>query len=431
MEVSLLRWTRHLVVLAAASLIVSFVAVPAAASTTRRGDIQIRGDEAFTKSNGVRSGHGTKKSPYVISGWQVSNITLRDTSAYVVIKGNQISSRLTLNWNGDRVKIIDNEVGDLRVNQNVERTGAATSGLIARNTFGSVGQLRHFDGIFERNTVGRSGSSSFPYFESRAVLLDGFNGARFRNNTIYGAVDVNLHGHHHGSSFDEDSHHHGHGSHEHDGGGMDHSKRFHQVRISGNVIHADGGWALRYFDFNHPVNDTTAASEENEELRKKHWHRTKVTISGNRLVGAGLMVDVFNARNNNHLPYRRGSLTIANNRITTERAIEDVARARHGIHVRQAQVTDLRIASNEIRQELSSDLASLHDAPDAGIRIDDLENARVWTFDNRVVASHYGIHASRFSSSVQWWIRGLKTEGVRTDVHQDSVQNPPREKKGS
>ena len=38
---------------------------------------------------------------------------------------------------------------------------------------------------------------------------DGFNGAHFVHNTIYGFVDARLHGHHHSSGWGEPSHNHG------------------------------------------------------------------------------------------------------------------------------------------------------------------------------------------------------------------------------
>ena len=51
-------------------------------------------------------------------------MTLADTGKAVVIKNNEITSQLILNWNGPNVTVVDNRIGDLRVNQNVKRTGA-------------------------------------------------------------------------------------------------------------------------------------------------------------------------------------------------------------------------------------------------------------------------------------------------------------------
>jgi len=68
-----------------------------------------------------------------------------------------------------------------------------------RNTFTTVGQLRHFDGVFAFNTVGapQSGALSSSYPATRAVNFDGFNGAAFVHNTIYGNLvgGITIEGH--------------------------------------------------------------------------------------------------------------------------------------------------------------------------------------------------------------------------------------------
>ena len=202
----------------------------------------------------------------------------------------------------------------------------ATGGRIANNTFGIVGQLRHFDGVFEDNLVKGDTSLFGEVFSNQAVQFDGFHGSRFRNNTIYGFVDVKLHGHHHGSGFQEGSHYHGaeaekeeadaHAMH---GPDVDHTKRYHEVFITNNKIFADGMYALRYTDQAHAGDDRTAPSETNPDLNKSHTHFTRVHLVGNKLTGAGLMVDIFNADDERHIGTQTGLVDIRDNVITLER----------------------------------------------------------------------------------------------------------------
>ncbi len=394
-----------------------------------RNDITITGDTQFTPSNGVRTGSGTHHDPYVISGWQLRNLTIRDTDAYVVIANNTVTGRLTLNWNGDRVTVVDNEVGDLRVNQNVKRTGAATSGLIARNTFGIVGQLRHFDGIFEDNLVKGRPSVFDSVFEQRGVNFDGFHGSRFRNNTIYGYVEVRLHGHHHGSSFDAGSHYHGSGHDEH-GAMVDHSKRYHEVVISNNRIYAEGPHALLYTDTAHSANDRTAASETNTALNGDHVHYTRVHLVGNKLHGGGLMVDVFNADDRNHVGTKRGLIDIRDNRIELESDSDKQLWSREdGIWISRATDATVNVIGNTIIGEAPQDRELLDQrlVRDAGIFLSDIDLADVTIHNNEVTDLLYGVKASRMTASVQWSITKLRTNGVAEPVYYDeSVKNRPR-----
>lgn len=404
----------------------------AAPERERRGDITIRGDRSFVSEQGVRSGAGTKQDPYVISGWSLNSIVISDTAAYVVIENNEIRSRLVLNWNGDRVKVVNNTIGDLRVNQNVKRTGDRTSGLIANNTIGLVGQLRHWDGIFEHNIVGRRGTTHLPYFDSRAVNFDGFNGAKFRNNTIYGYVDVKLHGHHHGSAFGEDSHHHAAAGQSHGmpGDGVDHTKRYHEVSISGNTIHAPGRYALRWHDTAHAPDDRTNASETNPDLEKPHIHHTIVRINDNELIGAGLLVDVFNAKDQRHTGYAEGQVHISGNKISVAREeSEDLPyQALHGINVRSARAFRLDITGNVIAGDGPERLApeNLLRGHEAGINLSGFDQGQATLSNNLVQSFPVGIKAAHFSESVYWWIKSLTTEAVDQAVMYDrTVSNPP------
>ena len=404
---------------------------------TARDNIFISGDSQFNPANGVRSGSGTKRDPFVISGWDVNSITIKDTGAHLVVRDNVIG-RLVLDWNGPGVTVVNNEVGDLRVNQNVKRTGAATGGRIAHNKFGIVGQLRHFDGVFENNVVKPTGMS-FPLFSQRAVRFDGFHGSRFRNNTIYGSVDVKLHGHHHGSSFGDDSHYHGapppaeEGHEGHEGHGetpdMDHTKRYHEVFISNNVIYADGDFALRYTDQAHAADDRTAPSETTPELNANHIHYTRIHMVGNELKGAGLMVDIFNADDSRHTGTERGLVNIRNNEISLQRNSSEYPwTAKDGISLRAAKDATVRVVGNSVVGEdpQKRDLLDEQFAADAGINLYDIDLADVYLEDNRVGNMLYGVRASRMTETVQWLISGLTTSGVSRAVYWDnSVENAP------
>lgn len=408
----------------------------AAPKLKQRGDIVIANDGDFDKDHGVRAGKGTRSNPFVISNWDVSNIILKDTAKYVVIKNNVVRNQLVLDWNGNRVNIHHNEIGDLRVNQNVERTGEATDGKIHHNKFRVVGQLRHWDGVFERNVVG-SPSLLAKRGTNKAMQVDGFHGSKLRKNTIFGYVDVKLHGHHHGSGFHKGSHFHGgedgyegNGPHQHS---VDHSRRYHQISIKNNKIFSDHAWALRYYDQAHAGDDRTNASETNKFLNCPHVHFTRVSMAGNILEGGGLVVDVFNAFDENHWETKRGHVAIQNNRITLDRDIEDAVYSRSGITVRQAVDIDLHIGGNSITgadMVKENDVLGLESKLNlgAGINLLTLDEARVYIHDNRVMHREFGVLATQFSKSVRWWVDGLRTSDVSKPVQYDnSVKNPPNQ----
>ena len=421
-------------VLAASSLSTAAAAREAASGLQQRNSITITTNNQFNPANGVRSGSGTARDPYVISGWDVHHVEIKDTSKHVVIRNNKISSVLILDWIGGGAHVYNNEVGDLRVNQNVKRTGDMTSGVIANNRFGIVGQLRHWDGVFQNNHVGDSTSCiDIPFFLCRGVNFDGFNGAKFLNNVVYGYVEVRLHGHHHSSSFDDTSHYHGTG-HEAGHTKTDHTKRFHQVWVSNNTIHSGDYYGLLYTDSNHAGNDRTATSETNPDLNKAHIHTTKAHLLNNKVYGAGIMVDIFNASDERHLGTRTGLMEIKGNQIQVqpkEFSSDDMFRNKDGISIRQAKDLKLSIVGNTISGSFPDDdpATTLRKELDygSGISLNGIDKARIYIYDNQVSSRVYGVRASSMTSSVQWWIRGLKTSAVEDDVYYDnSVANQPK-----
>ena len=388
----------------------------------------------FNPANGVRGGSGTVNDPFVIANWQVSSIEIKDTDAHVIVHDNVVENTLTLDWIGGGIEVRNNEIGDLRVNQNRKRKGDPTSGVIENNKFGVVGQLRHFDGIFQNNVVGVKDGMNLPFFsDTRAVNFDGFNGSIFRNNTIYGYMDARLHGHHHSSGFEEDSHYHGDAPAEHeDHGEMDHTVRYHQVHIYGNKIFADHFYALSYLDTNHAGNDRTAASETEPTLNNPHIHYTKVFMHDNELVGAGLHVDVFNAKDSLHKETARGLVEISDNEIVLQRTKDASQKffGRNGIDVSQALDITLRIVDNRITGPEAPDaVGSLTEdwEQTVGINLWNIDKGDLFLSGNSVTRAIHGIRASRFTETVNWTIGELVANEVEQDVYWDSsVENPPK-----
>ncbi len=442
-----LATTRKTCIAGALALLLLVVVFPATARAAvgqsgdakqTRHSIYIDELEDFNPANGVRSGSGTASDPFVISDWDVSWIEIKDTDAHVVIRNNVVD-HLVLDWIGGGIDVHDNQVGDLRVNQNRKRTGDPTSGVIENNTFRVVGQLRHFDGIFQNNVVGSKDGApvEVPFFTNkRAVNFDGFNGSIFRNNTIYGYMDARLHGHHHSSGFTEASHYHGDAAPKHaDHDMMDHTVRYHQVHIYGNKIYADYYYALAYLDTAHSANDRTAASETEKTLNDPHVHYTKVFMHDNELVGAGLYVDVFNAKDERHKAYGRGLVEISDNKIVLHRS-EDVTEkfwSRNGIDVGQAREITLRILDNTIVGPEAPDAVGSLTAdwePVSGINLWSVDKGDLFLSGNSVSRAAYGIKAYDFTKTVNWTIGELVTNEVDHSVYWDSSVANQRRRRG-
>lgn len=415
-----------LVLLVIAGLQMTGSAGAAQKPTSKDGSLQdhasvtIAKDNEFNPANGVVAGNGSKQHPFVISGWKIDTIDIHDTDAYYVIKNNDVTGELILDWTGNRATVVNNHIADLRVNQNVQRTGEDTSGRIVRNTFDTVGQLRHFNGLFAYNTVGQPDTPTIPFTSNEAVNFDGFNGSHFTHNTIYGYVDATLHGHHFSEHYGTKKMY-----------MMGHERvRYDEVWITDNKIYSTGPFALRYNDLNHAANDRTATSETDEALNDPHIHHTRVHMNRNTLIGSGLAVDVFNADDENHIRIGHGSVELRGNKIALTRTPQDVGSSYTGISVQQAQGLTLRIVGNKITESTDElDTTAGWDASDEGIWMDQLKTAKVYLFDNTVNGTAYGIRAQDFEDSVIWWVANLHTSGVDHPLYWDnSVKNQPRRK---
>ena len=398
------------------------VRAPAISAAEPRANITISSNADFTKANGVRGGDGSKGNPYVISGWEVRALRIENTDRWVTIRDNVVTNQLVLNWIGNRLVLRRNVVNDMRVNQNVRRTGMPTSGVISHNQFRVVGQLRHWDGVFERNVVGTTDNLG-----AQAVNFDGFNGARFVRNTIYGHVDARLHGHHHSSGWGEPTHNHRAATPEEEA--SVHRYRYHLVTIADNSIRSTGSYALAYLDTNHAGNDRQAPSEQDPNLNRPHVHFTKVHLLRNRLSGAGILVNVFQANDNLHPWFVRGFVDIQDNRITLD---EDRFFGRlQGIEVRQAQAMTLRMIGNSVTgwRPGADDPMGFFEAFDdhSGILLNTVDDANISIIRNGVANRVHGVRATQMTPTVRWTIRDLRTQNVDHRVsYDDSVANKPQ-----
>ncbi len=413
--------------------------------------IRIIGDEGFTPSNGVRSGNGTMADPYIISGWYVTgDFTIQDTDACVVVRENYVGGQLSLNWNGQCVHTHHNFVRDLRVNENIRRIGYATGGYIEHNLMEIVGQLRHYDGVFRANTVGPGDQSSLwdevletvPYDfvrDPRVANIDGFNQGIIEGNTFYGSVDLDLHGHHHGTGFFA-PHSHYHGDDEARKMAHDHTMRWTSVSFTGNTIIDPEGYGLRFDDQNHAGDDRVANSEQEETLDLVHVHHESLEIIGNTVEGAGIWIDVLGAEDRSHDRENFISMMVSDNTITlVERdpgpfGIFGMYASHVGIQVQTAKDMDLSISNNK----LTAVAADKSDDPTGGwmgilqpsfpftaIDLSRMSDGGIKVLNNVATGFQVGVEADRFER-VTWQLTGNDFADAREISSDDSVPVPQR-----
>lgn len=421
--------------------------------------LRVLEDKGFNPKNGVRSGEGTLEDPYVISGYYVTgDLYLGDTDACFEIVGNYISGQLTLNWNGQCVWVHHNFIRDLRVNENVDRTGYATGGIIEANEIEFIGQLRHYDGELRDNVVGpRTANSAFDEVLEETPLLrgdlllaniDGFNQGSIHHNTFYGSVDLDLHGHHHGTGFfAPHSHYHADGEEKQPEHGEDHTDRWTSVAFTDNRIVDEVGYGLRYEDENHAGDDRTATSETNEMLEEKHTHRTDIDLSRNVIEGGQIRVDVFNADDENHKARNDGWLRILDNQVTVkERKDESLFglpltgraawQVQEGIRIVTAKEVETTIRGNVVlyvplpagQQSGPAGLPQLWQAElrPTGILFQGVRDSALRIEGNRISGFYHGIAAYEMDEDTEWAVIGNTIEGAQEDVYyDDSVANKP------
>jgi len=100
---------------------------------TPHDPITIIGDDDFTQENGITGGSGTIGDPYIISGWEVENITIKFTSKHFRVKDCYIIYQLEVIFAGDNTCVIEKiESPTNETNDAVIRIGN-TKGVIIRN----------------------------------------------------------------------------------------------------------------------------------------------------------------------------------------------------------------------------------------------------------------------------------------------------------
>lgn len=424
-----------------------------ASQLTQVSRIRIASDEDFTPANGVRSGNGTLDDPYIISGYYVTgDLYIQDTDACFIVRENYVGGQLSLNWNGQCTHVHHNFIRDLRVNENIRRTGYATGGLLELNKIAYVGQLRHYDGEFRDNIVGPFTerdifdpvAETVPWLfaeDPRVANVDGFNQGLIHHNTFYGSVDLDLHGHHHGTGFfAPHSHYHG----DMDGKGMkhDHTDRWTSVRFYDNKIIDEEGYGLRYDDQNHAGDDRLANSEQEETLELDHKHHTDIQITGNEVQGGQIWVDIFNADDRNHYTRNDGWLTIDDNTVNLkERDPEYLLglpffsmglRLDTGIYVNTAKEMELSLRGNTITFEPferdSSLLGLFEEAPvqAAGITLSRIHDANMVITGNSMSGFHYGVLAHDLASDAKWYVAHNDFGDAEQPLYyDDSVESRP------
>lgn len=420
--------------------------------------IVVRDEKGFTPSNGFKSGTGTLEDPYVISGLYVTgDLYLADTESCIVIKENWIGGQLTLNWNNQCVHVHHNHIRDLRVNENIERTGMPSGGLIELNEIVIVGQIRHYDGEFRNNVVGPASTddlwdkifheSPLPFvrFDPVVLNIDGWNQALFHHNTIYGSVSLDLHGHHHGTGFlAPHSHYHGDGpAPEH---AEDHTMRWSSVSFTDNKVVDPTGYGIRYDDQAHAGDDRTANSESVEMLDKPHRHFVEVDISRNIVEGAGIWVDVFGADDERHKATNPGTVTVTDNQVKMVERDNDMLGtpffstgwdANQAIRIVASKEVAFTVTGNVVSFKASGQSNPLDPVNNllfgwysdervpVGIEIYDARNASFVLSDNEISGFQYGIRARYMDDASTWQVENNRIDAREPVWYDETVANKP------
>lgn len=409
---------------------------------------------------GHLSGRGTTESPYVLERFYVDgDLTIQSTDRAIILREGYVTGQLSLNYIGEQVYVHHVYAKDLRVNENVRRSGDNTGGLWHDNAFGFVGQIRHFTGEFRDNTIGPkpqgvvadylsdTGTASLP--EGIVFNFDGFHGADVHHNTFIGQVDIKLHGHNHGDCLLCPIHDHA-DDREYPAtqqeNGIDttisedlgfrsrHSVRYHSLLFRDNTIEVPDGFALRYNDRNHAGDDQTANSEPNGFLEDPHVHYQQISLRGNHLKGGPLVVEIFNAADDNHVTANQGVLRITGNTIeipyTT--STQRNAGAKVGMDLLRADGIQMRIDDNKVLFHETGDdlpaktLRSVVEVPPPliGFRLDQFSDGHLLFVGNHVNMGDTGVLAKRLDATVFWDLQGNDLQTEKPYRAEDSATAP-------
>ncbi len=430
-------------------------------------------------------GSGTPEDPYIIEGIHVQDVLkIQNTDACFIVRNNYFSAHdtgsnplepdmemalLQLNYNGDCVHVYRNHVANTLVNMESERTGYATAGIFEENEFEFINIFRHFSGEFRHNTVGSQTGDNNPFPERSGILphrianFDGYYQARFHNNTFWGSVDFDFHGHYHGTGFyGKRNHYHGDDP-DREMKHHNHEQRWNWVHFVDNVIDDADGYGLRFEDQNHRVDDRISGSENQEHLNEPHRHQTWLKIEGNEIRSGRIKIDMFNPERIEQLepdgsetpfdPYtldyewrdyhpwhNDGWIDIVNNVITTNErdpagtnSVEPVE-LRRSVFVWTTRQAEVNIEGNEVSwgalgwacTGLSTDPISCRYEV-FGIDLRQIKDSHAAVVGN-VFGSGYdcGVFARYLDAEVTWEITDNVFEsGITDPVCQEAVENPP------
>lgn len=376
----------------------------------RRQSIVIGEDSAFNPANGVRSGSGTYDDPWVISGWFVDVVLIKDTTAAFEFKENYVNDILILDWTGQGGYVHHNLVSNLRTNRNVERVGAASATVIEHNEIHRIQELRHFDGLVRNNTIGKE--DLLPLLANGVALnIAGLNGAGIHDNVIRGGVDMKIHGHHHSDRPGISSHNHGKADEtQNESHVEDHQVRYIDFLFYNNHI-VDDKFGMRYNDLNHAGDDRTATSEEEPDLELPHIHHTRVTIRHNVIDGATLRVATLNAQDERHLPGETATIEIAHNKILAPTAGD-------GIVVQDVRNAEVLIHDNVVERGQLQIMAT------SAVYLLRFSNTTVTVDKNSFGDYDFGVRAREFDNTTRWVVAANR--GADEPVYWDnSVAHPP------
>jgi|GEM_PF-2425296 len=435
----------------------------------RYESVRVKGNEGLSKlrAEGYLHGAGTKDDPYVLERFYVDrDLSIESTDRAIVLRDGYVKGTLRLNYIGEDVYVHHVYATDLRINENVKRTGPNTGGLFHDDAFAVVGQIRHFVGEFRNNEVGPRPANGvqdaigdagvFAVPAGVVFNLDGFHTADIHDNKFVGSVLVKLHGHNHGDCFTCPVHDHSNATldaermaghehaytdeHEMETLGLEthHSIRYSSLAFHDNEIQVPDGYALRYTDRNHAGDDRTANSEKNESLNDPHIHFQDLTFAHNRLVGGGFQMDVFNAKDEKHVVPSLGVLRFIGNEITVLHAppgpLFAGARAVEGMNLNNGQGLELRVLDNHVRFVDERDAPADSAAADplrahvdlTGIELVGLQTANVTIAGNRIDSGTYGVYASQLAATTHWSLlhNTFQTEHAWRG---NDVAEPPKE----
>lgn len=367
----------------------------------RLGPIVITSLAGFSPAHGVRGGHGTAEDPFLLADFFAPSLAIRNVSAAFIIRHVYVDGALQLAWTGPGAVVERSTIGFLDVNPNTRHTAPATWFDVHGNRIGNA-RLRHAGGTFEGNDVGATEPLSA---EQLALEVQGYDGLRVDNDTVRGPVEIRLHGHHFSDSFADawlpmDTM---------DGRAED---RYHALRVEDNTFQDPSGHGVVISDRAHAANDRTAASEPDPALNGTHRHFTDILFAGNRVLGAGIVVEQPNARDPHHEAGGSTTITLRGN------VVQDPLGGT-GILVKDARNATLVLDGNVVG------FAQPGVAGSAGVLLQGVTGGSVQVAGGRMVNLADGVRAEHVAAGSPWSVQGVQFDHVEHEVYWDGTDRTP------